>query len=112
MLLKSETWMQAEQEAIRRMQYLELTGPHWRLFHVAMVVRIHSDMCQRRVTENILATHGELNVGYTWTDAKGRTWEIIERLPFGMFRVRTTNMSRVGELSGREIRAISDQYHV
>jgi hypothetical protein len=49
----------------------------------------------------------ELKVGYTWKDAKGRTWEIIERLPFGMFRVRTADGSRVGELSGRAIQASS-----
>lgn len=47
----------------------------------------------------------KLKVGYTWKDKKGRTWEIIERLPFGMFRVRTTDKSRVGELSGKDILA-------
>lgn len=42
-------------------------------------------------------------VGTTWTDSRGRTWEVFERLPFGMFKVRTTDLSRVGEMSGRAI---------
>ena len=44
-----------------------------------------------------------VTVGTTWTDSRGRTWEVFERLPFGMFKVRTTDLSRVGEMSGRAI---------
>lgn len=44
-------------------------------------------------------------VGTSWQDASGRTWEVVERLPFGMFRVRTSDMSRIGEMSGRAILA-------
>jgi len=45
----------------------------------------------------------KFRIGTTWQDGKGRFWEIIERLPFGMFRVATTDRSRVGEMSGNAI---------
>lgn len=43
----------------------------------------------------------QITKGYTWEDAKGRTWEVMEKLPFGRLRVRTADRSRVGEI--REI---------
>ena len=46
----------------------------------------------------------QVAVGTKWTDAKGRTWEVIEDLHFGRFRVRTTDFSRLGEMQGASIR--------
>lgn len=46
-----------------------------------------------------------VTVGIKWKDSKGRTWEVFERMPFGMFKVRTTDLSRLGEMSGRAITA-------
>ena len=47
----------------------------------------------------------KIAVGIKWIDAKGRTWEVCDRLPFGRFRVRTSVMSRVGEMRGTDIEA-------
>ena len=49
----------------------------------------------------------KIHVGTTWRDAKGRTWEVVERLPFGKFRVRTTDRTRVGEMRGRDIEEVA-----
>lgn len=43
-------------------------------------------------------------IGSTWTDAKGRTWEVVEMVKPGLYRVRTTDLSRVGESYARDIR--------
>lgn len=48
---------------------------------------------------------GRVRVGATWSDSKGRQWEAFDSLPFGMFRVRTKDLSRIGEMSSRAIRA-------
>lgn len=52
-----------------------------------------------------METDMQIGVGTSWKDAKGRIWEVFERMPFGMFRVRTADLSRIGEMSGRAIAA-------
>jgi len=49
-----------------------------------------------------------IQIGLTFVDGKGRTWEVIEQLPFGYFRVRTIDLSRVRELRGKKIRAMRE----
>lgn len=49
-----------------------------------------------------------IQIGTTFVDRKGRAWEVIERLPFGYFRVRTIDRSRVRERRGKEIRAMRE----
>jgi hypothetical protein len=44
-------------------------------------------------------------IGFKWIDAKRRTWEVYKRMPFGRFMVRTTDLSRVGEMRGIDIKA-------
>ncbi len=51
----------------------------------------------------------KIGVGTKWTDSKGREWEVYERLPFGKFKVRTTDKSRLGELKTNDIRAAIEE---
>lgn len=52
-----------------------------------------------------------IKVGMTWEDSKGFKWEVFENLFFGKWRVRRSDGSRVGEMSGKEIRAeLEDQW--
>lgn len=44
-------------------------------------------------------------VGSTWIDEKGRTWEVVEMASVGIYMVRTTDLSRVGEMTAASIRA-------
>jgi hypothetical protein len=48
----------------------------------------------------------KISVGTSWKDSKGRTWEVVERLPFGKARIRTTDLRCVGEMYERDIRRI------
>jgi hypothetical protein len=43
-------------------------------------------------------------IGAKWADPNGKVWEVVEILPFGMCRVRATDMGRVGEMSLRGVR--------
>lgn len=53
----------------------------------------------------------QIKVGTTWTVIGGHTWEVFEKLPFGMFRVRRSDKGRVGEMSGRAIVAAIQHSH-
>jgi hypothetical protein len=67
----------------------------------------HGSAAHQAGIEQLASSPGKrvaITIGHNWKDAKGRTWEVIERLPFGMFRVRTTDLSRTGEMSGKAIR--------
>jgi hypothetical protein len=55
-----------------------------------------------------MASKYSIKVGSTWKDAKGRTWEIIEKMPFGRCRVRTTDRTRVGEMKLADAQRIFD----
>jgi hypothetical protein len=47
----------------------------------------------------------QIKVGTTWTVVGGHTWRVIEKLPFGMFRVCRSDKGRIGEMSGKAIQA-------
>ena len=40
---------------------------------------------------------GKMQVGFKWEDAKGRVWQIWERLPFGRCRVRVVSVPEAYE---------------
>lgn len=45
----------------------------------------------------------QIKVGTSWTVIGGHTWQVIEKLPFGMFRVRRSDKGRIGEMSSKAI---------
>jgi rhamnose utilization protein RhaD (predicted bifunctional aldolase and dehydrogenase) len=44
------------------------------------------------------------SVGMKWTDAKGRTWEVMRMLAFGRYEVATADRKNTAEMRGDEIR--------
>ncbi|HLF96975.1 MAG TPA: hypothetical protein VI457_07510 [Methylococcaceae bacterium] len=48
--------------------------------------------------------HAPLKVGDKWPGTYGKTWEVVELLPFGYCRVRTTDLCRVGEMRQKAAR--------
>lgn len=61
-----------------------------------------------RATLNMCPTcHPKVSrlIGSTWTDSKGRTWEVVEMVRVNLYAVRTTDRTRVGEMNAASIRA-------
>ena len=78
---------------------------YWLL--IRLVMRARTTTRGRLRISRRICEMAKVHVGMTWTDTKGRAWEVVERLPFGKFRVRTTDRTRVGEMRGSDIEQVA-----
>lgn len=46
-------------------------------------------------------------IGSTWTDDKGREWEVVSLFVPGIYSVRTTDLRYTGQMSARALRCIA-----